>query len=161
MTSRSGQQLTVHRSVRVPLPPTEAFDLFTSQMGAFWPSDHSIGSAATADVVLEPWVGGRWFERGVDGSECDWGRVSVWQPPERLVLVWQIGADWRLQPDLETDVVVSFTDESDGHTRVDLVHRNLGRYEEAAADMYAVFDSPNGWAGILNYFVELAINPSR
>lgn len=160
MTYSAQQHVAVHRSARVPLPPARAFDLFTSRMGAFWPSDHSIGSAAITDVVIEPWAGGRWFERGVDGSECDWGRVSVWQPPELVVLLWQIGADWTMQPDLETEVVVSFTEDSPGHTRVNLTHRGLERYGEAATTMHAVFDSPNGWAGILTHFTELAADNS-
>ncbi|MGH3980448.1 MAG: SRPBCC family protein [Pseudonocardiaceae bacterium] len=126
-------------------------------MGAFWPAEHSIGTAAIADVVVEPRVGGRWFERGVDDSECDWGRVAAWEPPGRVVLLWQIGVDWTRDPDFETDVEVTFTEEQPGRTRVDLTHRHLERYGAQAEAMRAVFDSPEGWTGTLARFAELAV----
>jgi uncharacterized protein YndB with AHSA1/START domain len=152
----SDQEIAVHRSVSVPLSRERAFELFTARMGAFWPSSHSIGAAEIADVLLEPRVGGRWYERGVDDSECDWGRVAAWEPPTRIVLLWQIGMDWKMDPDLETDVEVTFTEEGAGRTRVDLTHRHLERYGEQAEAMRATFESPGGWDAILGAFVEQA-----
>ena len=153
----SDQELVVRRSVNVPLTRDRAFDLFTARMGEFWPPEHSIGSAAMDDVLVEPWVGGRWYERGVDGSECDWGRVAVWDSPRRVVLLWQIGADWKRDPNLETEVEVSFIDEGDGRTRLELVHRHLERYGEQAEPMRQVFDSPGGWTGTLARFIAAAM----
>lgn len=154
------QEIAVHRSVTVPLPCTRAFELFTARMGAFWPAEHSIGIAEIADVLVEPRFGGRWYERGVDGSECDWGRVAAWEPPGRVVLLWQIGVDWTMHPDLETDVEVTFTEDGPGRTRVDLAHRHLERYGGQADAMRAVFDSPGGWTGTLTRFADLAISAS-
>lgn len=153
------QEISVRHSVTVPLTRERAFDLFATQMGAFWPRSHSIGASDLADAVVEPRAGGRWFERGVDGSECDWGRVAVWEPPGKVVLIWQIGADWMLDPDLETDVEVTFTEEEPGRTRVDLVHRHLERYGEQAGSMLGVFESPGGWPGILAAYVAAAAKP--
>lgn len=70
----------------VNLPVSHAFDFFTGFMNRWWPNEYYIGQADMVDTVLEPRVGGRWYERGADGSECDWGRVLVWEPPHRLVL---------------------------------------------------------------------------
>lgn len=150
------QEIAVRRSVHVPLAPERAFRLFTERMGAFWPAGHSIGTAPIADVLVEPRIGGRWFERGTDGSECDWGRVAAWEPPGRVVLVWQIGADWARHPDLDTDVEVVFTADGAGRTRVDLVHHHLERYGDRAEAMRGVFDSPEGWSGTLARFAEAA-----
>lgn len=150
------QEISVRRSVTVPLTRERAFELFTTRMGAFWPRTHSIGSAELADAVVEPRAGGRWFERGVDGSECDWGRVAAWEPPGRVVLVWQIGPDWTVDPDLETDVEVTFTEEEPGRTRVDLVHRHLENFGDQGETMRGVFESPGGWPAILDAYVAAA-----
>lgn len=156
MSTESAAAVEVVRSVSVPLTQARTFQLFTARMTEFWPKEHSIGGSEIAEVVVEPRHNGRWFERGVDGSECQWGRVAAWDPPRKVVLLWQIGADWKFDPDFETEVEVTFTDESAGRTRVDLCHRNLQRYGDATEEMRAIFDHPNGWTGTLHRFVDLA-----
>lgn len=156
MSNESSTEIAVHRSVSVPLSTERAFALFTERMTDFWPPEHSIGSSAIAQVVVEPRTGGRWFERGVDGNECDWGRVDRWEPPGELVLLWQIGVNWTFDPDLETEVEVSFIPEAVGHTRVELRHRHLERYGGQADTMRGIFESPDGWNGTLARFVDLA-----
>jgi hypothetical protein len=156
MSTESAAAVEVARSITVPLSPARAFEMFTSRMTDFWPKEHSIGSAEIAEVVVEPRVGGRWFERGVDGSECQWGRVAAWEPPRKVVLLWQIGANWQYDPDFETEVDVTFSEEGSAHTRVDLHHRNLQRYGAATDQMRTIFDDPKGWAGTLARFADLA-----
>jgi hypothetical protein len=156
MSAESAAAVEVVRSVTVPLSQARTFELFTGRMTDFWPPEHSIGTSAIAEVVVEPRVGGRWFERGVDGSECAWGRVASWEPPRKVVLLWQIGADWQFDPDFETEVDVTFTEDGSGRTRLDLRHRNLQRYGDQVEQMRAIFDSPGGWTGTLTRFVEVA-----
>jgi hypothetical protein len=156
MSTESTAAVEVVRSVSVPLAQARAFELFTARMTDFWPKEHSIGSAEIAEVVVEPYHGGRWFERGVDGSECQWGRVASWEPPRKVVLLWQIGADWQFDPDFETEVEVTFTPDGADRTRLDLRHCNLQRYGEATEQMRAIFDDPAGWTGTLADFVEFA-----
>lgn len=155
MTSELSSQVTVRRVTEVPLDPADAFELFTTRMGEFWPASHSIGSSPIADVVIEPWEGGRWFERGEDGQECVWGHVSGWRPPDAVRLVWQVGADWTYDAGLSTTVDVEFTECEIG-TRVELMHRDLERYGERAPQMRSVFESENGWSGILDAFARLS-----
>ena len=118
MSTDSAAEVEVVRSVTVPLSPAQAFDLFTARMTDYWPPEHSIGVSPIAEVVVEPRVGGRWFERGADGSECDWGRVATWEPPQRVALLWQINADSQFDPDFETEVEVTLTEAAPGHTRL-------------------------------------------
>jgi uncharacterized protein YndB with AHSA1/START domain len=156
MDTESDSAVEVFRSVSVPLSQARAFDLFTARMTEFWPKGHSIGDSELAEVVLEPRNGGRWFERGVDGSECQWGRVAAWEPPRKVVLLWQIGADWQFDPEFETEVEVTFSEEGSDRCRLDLRHRNLQRYGDKADQMRATFEDPAGWTGILAGFVDLA-----
>lgn len=156
MSTESAAAVEVVRSVSVPLAPARTFELFTTRMTDFWPKEHSIGSSELAEVVVDPQAGGRWFERGVDGSECQWGRVASWGPPDRVVLLWQIGADWQFDPEFETEVEVTFTEEAGGRTLVELRHRNLQRYGDATEQMRAIFDDPKGWTGTLANFVDIA-----
>src|SRR6185312_10259914 len=117
----------VRKSIVVKASTEKSFTTFTSRIGRWWPRSKSIGSAPQADVVLEPAVGGRWYERGADGSECEWGKVLQWQPPSRVVLAWQIGVDWKYDPSLVTEVEITFTALGASETRVDLEHRHLER----------------------------------
>jgi hypothetical protein len=150
--------LSVRKSVTVEADQSRAFDVFTARHGAWWPSTYHIGESVFESAVIEPFAGGRWFERGVDGSECDWGQVLVWEPPRRLVLAWQITAEWRFDPGLVTEIEVRFEPLGVNRTRVDLEHRHLERFGTRAVEMRAIFDSggvpgaPQGWAGILRTF---------
>ncbi|WP_135456284.1 SRPBCC family protein [Mycobacterium sp. DL99] len=157
MDTQSAAESQVVRSVTVPLSRQRTFELFATRMGEYWPREHSIATVPREDMVIEPRVGGRCFELGEDGSECDWGRVAVWEPPSRLVLLWQINADWKFDPDFETEVEVTFSELEPGRTRLDLTHRNLDRYGDRAAEIRSALDSPDGWTAILDAFVRCAI----
>ena len=78
----------------VNVPVEQAFEVFTASFGSWWPHAYHIGQAEVADVILESHEGGRWYERGVDGTECDWGRVLAWEAPRRIVFTWQINGFW-------------------------------------------------------------------
>jgi uncharacterized protein YndB with AHSA1/START domain len=148
----------VRKTVRVTASKDVAFDIFASRMGRWWNPSHSINETKSPlkDVIIEPRVGGRWYEVGEDGSQCEWGRVLVWEPPSKLVLAWQLNGQWRFDPDFITEVEVRFTPEDNGVTRVDLEHRNLDRFGEAAEAVREAIDSPEGWSGLLANFVLLA-----
>ena len=155
MTKQSTEHV-VRADITVAAPPARAFAVFTEQFDSWWPRSHSVGSAPMAEAWIEPREGGRWCERGTDGSECDWGRVLAWDPPRRLVLLWQIAADWTPDPDLHTEVEITFTPDADGGTRVDVEHRGLDAYGARAAEITGVFASPQGWPGLLEGFAARA-----
>jgi len=107
-------------------------------------------------VVVEPLTGGRWFERGANGVECVWGQVLVWEPSRRVVLVWQLSAQWQFDPSIRTEVDVRFTSIDERSTRVELEHRGLEAYGADAMAMRDAFGSPNGWNGMLDHFAQVA-----
>jgi uncharacterized protein YndB with AHSA1/START domain len=143
----------INRSVVVKAEVERSFAAFTGRMGRWWPRSHSIGSAPMADVIVEPRVGGRWYERSGDGAECEWGKVLAWDPPGRLILAWQLDANWKYDPALVLEVEITFTALQGGMTRVDLEHRNLERYGDKAAAVRDAIGSDRGWLGILKSFV--------
>ncbi len=143
---------SVRREVVVPVAPGRAFALFTARMTDWWPSHHHIGSAPIEEIVIEPREGGRWFTRHEDGSETSTGVVAAWEPPERLVVTWQIGADWKFHAGLVTTVEVRFVAEGADRTRVQLEHRDLDRYGPDAEKMRETFEQPGAWEGTLEAF---------
>lgn len=156
MSERVIQPAPVRKSIVVKAAPARAFDVFVNRISHWWPADKSISRSPQVDVVLEPRVGGRWFERGADGSTCEWGKVLAFEPPRRLLLAWQIGGEWRYDASFVTEVEIIFTPLDGGETRIDLEHRNLERYGDRAEALRAGFDSEMGWTSILDRFAEAA-----
>jgi len=146
----------VRRSLSVKAAPARAFETFTARIAAWWPATHSINKGTTmTGIVIEPRAGGRWYERGADGSECQWGRVLVWEPPQRLVLAWQIDASWRFNPDFVTEVEVRFLPDG-AATRVEFEHRKLERFGEEAEKVRGQIDSAGGWTKLLDLYAAAA-----
>ena len=153
---------SVRKVVDVQAPPLVAWHVFTEQMGTWWPlAMYKIGKANAVDAIIEPRVGGRWYERGDDGSTCDWGRVLVWEPPARLVLSWDITADWQYDPALQTEIEVRFIAEGNAATRVELEHRRLDRYADRRDEMREIFDKTGDWGRLLASFAQTAAASAR
>lgn len=143
----------VRSSVHVNAPPERAFEIFTSGIGRWWPKTHTIGSVELDRPVIEPRSGGRWYQLAIDGSECDIGKVAAWEPPARLLLIWQLTPEFSYDPDLVTEVEILFTPEGDG-TRVDLEHRDLERMGDKADAMRETVSGPGGWPALLQLFAD-------
>jgi uncharacterized protein YndB with AHSA1/START domain len=146
----------VRQTVLVQAPPERAFEVFTAGMSSWWPLDsHSIGERPMVAAVIEPRTGGRWYERGDDGSECDWGEVLAWEPPHRVVLAWRLSTEWAFDPTIHTEIEVRFEPQDGGATRVTLEHRGLDAYGAKAAEMRETFGSDGGWNGLLRRFADV------
>ncbi len=135
----------LRKAVTVGCAAPAAFDTWTRRIDLWWPRDHTVGGEAVTEVVLEPRVGGRLFERHADGAERDWGAVTTWEPPQRFAYTWHIGAD----ADEATRVEITFT-ELDGGTRVDVAHTGWESVTDGDARMQR---NESGWEGLLPAFV--------
>lgn len=139
----------IRKDVRVKLAPDAAFALFVS-MDSWWPRGMTSHPTSGLDhVLLEPKPGGRWAELGLDGSLHDVGRVLAVEPGKRLLLDWQLDADSRYDPNLHTDLEITFRADGEG-TRVTLEHRNMERFGARADRGRALLEG--GWPMILAAF---------
>jgi len=152
MTARA--DASVRKTITVRAGAERAFRVFTAEIDAWWPHDHHIGAGTPKKGYIQGHVGGRCYTEYNDGSETDWGRVTVWEPPHRLVLAWLIDAHWHSDPDLSraSEVEIQFTPQGDGTTRVDVEHRNFERMGEGGNNMRMAVDSPAGWNGLLQLY---------
>ena len=156
MTTMTDTKFTT--SITLHAPIERAFRVFTEGFDSWWPRGHHIGTANMAEAVLEPRLDGRWFERGVDGSECDWGRVLAFNPPNHIALSWHLNGSWTYDPDpaRASRVDVRFVAEDEHVTRVELEHSGLDHHGSDWLDVRAGISGEGGWTGLLQRFAEAA-----
>jgi uncharacterized protein YndB with AHSA1/START domain len=149
-------QPSVHSSIVVEAPIEEAFSIFTEGIGTWFPSEYNLLDVEIAERVFEPSVGGRIYDRGVDGSECHWARVLAYEPPDRVLFSWDISPRWEIETDpaRTSEVEVRFTSEASGQTRVELEHRNLDRHGDGWEQVRESVGGEGGWPGCLRQFAE-------
>lgn len=151
-------ETSIRKTVTVAASQQRAFDVFTAGFGTWWPMEHHIGDTDPASVTLEQKAGGRWFETGTDGVDCEWGQVLAWEPPNRVVCSWQLQGDWRYDPDPAkgSEIEVRFIAEGPERTRVEVEHRHFERHGAGAESVRSGVDAPKGWRYILDLFAARA-----
>jgi uncharacterized protein YndB with AHSA1/START domain len=155
--STPAEATSVRHEIVVEAPIDRAFSVFTEGMGRFKPPEHNMLGVDIAETVFEPREGGRVYDRGVDGSECGWARVLAYEPPDRVVISWDISPHWQIETDLErtSEVEVRFTAETSERTRVELEHRNLDRHGDGWEGLREGVDSGDGWPLYLRRFADV------
>ena len=146
----------IHATVTVRRPPEEAFQVFTRDMGTWWPvREHSIavdeydGRVKVESIVVEERLGGRIYEVMLDGAEATWATILAWDPPHRLVLAWKPN----LSDNPPTEVAVTFSPHQGG-TRLELEHRGWERLGSNAESVRSGYGE--GWIGVLALFAKTA-----
>ena len=160
MTSQAADT-AVRTSVVVAVSQEHAFSVFTEGIGSWWPPDHHILQGELDEMVFEPHVGGAVYDRATDGTQCRWGRVLAYEPPDRFVITWNISLQWQLEPDPErvSKIEVRFVPESPTTTRVELTHHDLDRHGPGWEQMRDAVGSPDGWQRGLDMFAVVAAAP--
>jgi hypothetical protein len=133
-------------SFDVDCPRQVAFDVWTRRFGTWWPRTHSVTGDENLEIVLEPEVGGRIFERTVAGTEHDWGEVTIWEPPARFGYLWHLRRD---RADA-TDVEIRFERAPGNTTRVHIEHTG---WERLGAEGQSWRDrNRGGWETLLPHY---------
>jgi uncharacterized protein YndB with AHSA1/START domain len=144
--------MNMQRTIRVACPQADAFALFTDRIASWWPlrQGFSYGGERCGSIHLEARVGGRFFERFVDGDEFQVGTVTACEVPSRIVFSWAPPV-WSGA----TEVEVRFTPDGDAATTVHLEHRGfeaLGPDGQATRDGFAT-----GWVAVLDAYAGHAV----
>ena len=155
MTTQA-EQTSVQTAIVVEAPVERAFQVFTEDFDRIKPRDHNLLEVDIAESVFEPRAGGRVYDRGVDGSECQWARVIAYEPLERIVFTWDISPQWQLETDLSnaSEVELRFIPEGDRRTRVELEHRHLDRHGSGWEGLREGVGGEQGWPLYLGRFAE-------
>ena len=150
------EQTSIRMEVVVDAAQDRAFKLFTEQFDKIKPREHNMLGVDIAESVFEPRAGGRIYDRGIDGSECQWARVLTYEPPERIVFTWDISPQWQLETDLSraSEVEIRFIAESEERTRVALEHRHLDRHGDDWEILRAGVEGDGGWPLYLARYAE-------
>ena len=150
------QTASVQTSIVVEAPIERAFSVFTEDFGSFKPPEHNLLGVEIAETVFELHVGGHVYDRGVDGSECRWARVLAYEPPDRVVISWDISPQWQIETDPEktSEVEVRFTAEAPERTRVEVEHRNIERHGGGWESVREGVGGEGGWPLYLERFAE-------
>ena len=120
----SGDRATV--SVSVAVTQATAFEVFTRETDLWWRRGPRFRFGRRPGVLsFEPSLGGRLFESFPSESGThvrEVGRVTVWEPPSRLVFTWR---NVNFADDESTEVEVVFVSTETG-TLVTVQHRGWG-----------------------------------
>jgi uncharacterized protein YndB with AHSA1/START domain len=144
--------LAVSRTIVVDAPQDRCFETFIN-MTTWWPmATHTTGEAPARANIIQPRVGGRWFDIDKNGDESQIGRVLAYEPPERIVLSWEISCGWKHDPSVASEVEVRFVAETPERTRIELEHRGLEAYGENAETAHKLYDGEGAWTRVLGCY---------
>lgn len=148
--SQQTSETVIRKSVTVSRPVEHAFRVFTEEIDTWWPlRTHAVDTAQAQTVVMEGREGGRLFERTASGEEHVWGRLTAWEPPNRVAYTWHPGRG----EETAQEVVVTFAPEGEG-TRVEVRHWGWEKFGDQLDEIVA--DYNEGWDVVIGLYAERA-----
>ena len=149
MTQETSERV-VEKSVTVSVPVERAFEVFTAEIGTWWPlRTHAVDTERSETVVMEGRVGGRLFERAPTGEEHVWGTLVAWEPPNRIVYSWHPGREEETAQEVE----ITFSPEGEG-TRVDIRHYGWEKLGDRLEETVASYNE--GWDKVIAVYARAA-----
>ena len=120
-------------TIEVPCGQAQAFEIFVSRMGDWWPLAKRSMSMAfdrqpAKSLRIEPRLGGVIVETGHNGTEHHWGTITAYDPHDLLRMDFHMG----MPPDRASHVEVRFTPLADDRTQVVLTHSHWEGFGDMA-----------------------------
>lgn len=137
-------------SFAVGCSPAQTFELWTARTSSWWPKSHTVSAQPGVEIIIEPEVGGRIYERTPDGQEHDWGQVIGWEPPHRIAYLWHLRQD---RADA-TEVEITFAAGDPAGTAVSIEHRGWERLGARGPERRR--QNEHGWDSLLPHFTAAA-----
>jgi len=144
---------SIRKRLLVNTSQKRAYEVFTQKINSWWPRTHHIGKTPVKEFLLEPRVNGRWYSTHEDGSECDTGKVLLWEPPNRLILAWQINGEFQYVSSLITEIEIKFIPDGPAKTIVEFEHRDLERLGGGGKTAESM---DGGWGMVLELYAKEA-----
>jgi uncharacterized protein YciI len=135
----------IRREIVVELTPDDAFELFTTRIGDWWPLAALSVFGAGAKVAFTE---GEIVETS-DGQTSVWGSVTEWDPGARVSFSWHPGR----RSDTASLVSVSFIARAHGQTLVVLCHSGWDGFDDPEA---ARAEYGQGWLMVLGLYRDAA-----
>ena len=133
----------VRTEVLVGADQQNAFEVFTGDIGRWWPVAQLSVYGAGATVTI---ANGEIVERSPGGHSALWGTITRWDPPSAVAFVWHPGQT----PDQASHVEVTFT-ATGTQTLVVLTHTGWDVFDDPRA---ARAQYEQGWPLVLGRYQE-------
>lgn len=140
----------VIKSIVVGRSASDLFKIWADKIGEWWPAGHSVSHDPDTRVLLEPWIGGRFYEQTSTGAEHEWGQVTAWDPPAFLAFSWYLGSG-QARP---SHVEVRFVPLGENQTQIVIEHRGPKLIGDLWVLRQKIFNS--SWTTILKAVALLA-----
>jgi len=152
--------LSVSRSIVVDAPQDRCFATFVN-MTSWWPlATHTIGDAPARASIVQTRAGGRWYGIDKHGDEHEIGHVLAYEPPNRLLLSWEISCAWKHDPSVASEIEVRFVPETPQRTRIELEHRNLETYGDGAEAARTLYEGDGAWTYVMGCLAKALAPPA-
>ena len=142
----------IKKEVVVEASQETSFKVFVEKIDQWWPKELHVGKAPLRESILEAAPAGRWYSTHEDGSEVTIGYIIDWNPFDRLLLAWQIDGNFTYDPNLVSEIEVTFIVEGPTRTHVHMEHRDLEKLQGGAK---VIENMDQGWAYILSRYQNL------
>lgn len=119
-------------------PPSRVFEALTREVSAWWGAPYLIGKAQR--LVLEPRLGGRFYEEWADGAGALWGTVTELEEDKLLEVTGPVG----MGGPVVGRVRFTLAPQGAAGTRLSLSHRGFGAVTEKTGAEYK-----GGWTDLL------------